>query len=112
MNHRLYTHLLNGAGFDVIVAVNGREAVDAYKVHAFDIVFMDIQMPIMDGLEATRQIRFHQIGTRVRTPIIAMTAGVDRERCISAGCDQHLQKPVRLQLLDGVLKKLFPNRIA
>lgn len=92
------------------VAFNGKEAVDALQREHFDLVLMDIQMPLMDGMDATRAIRSHQ-GTAHRTPIIALTANAmsgDREKFLDAGMDDYLSKPVKQQDIDGIIQKWFP----
>jgi len=91
-------HILRDAGADVTLRTNGLEAVELMSgagqdQAAFDVVVMDVSMPVMDGLSATREIR--KIGSRV--PILALTAGVmeeDRAECLDAGCDSYLGKPI------------------
>ena len=88
--------------------INGREAVDALKRVAYDLVFMDQQMPEMDGLEATRVIRTSTDVINSRIPIIAMTANAlkgDRERCLEAGMDDYLSKPVKPDQLRSKLDR-------
>jgi CheY-like chemotaxis protein len=97
--------MLERAGYRVDVASNGMEAVDALHNRPYDVVLMDVQMPEMDGLEATRRIR--ELGGRsAETPIVAMTANAmqgDRERCLQAGMNDYLAKPLNHQtLLDKV----------
>ena len=75
------------------MACNGEEGVEKFAERSFDVVLMDVQMPVMDGLTATRIIRHHETGTGKHTPIIAVTAGMDRESCLQAGMDDHLHKP-------------------
>ena len=82
------------------MARNGQEAVDRVRQHAFDLILMDLQMPVMDGLETTRQMRM--IEQFADMPVIAMTANVmatDREQCFAAGMNDFMSKPVRLQEL-------------
>ena len=84
VNMKVATRMLEGMGCNVTVAANGQEAVDMLEQLPFDLILMDCKMPIMDGFEATREIR-HRDAAWSRTPIIAMTANAmagDRERCI------------------------------
>lgn len=106
INQQVALHLLRVLGHHVTIVANGREAVQAIQHHPFDVVLMDLQMPEMDGEEATRQIR--ALGDQIRQPrIIALTAyalaGM-RERCLAAGMDGFLNKPVRLQDLRQALQ--------
>lgn len=106
INQQVALHLLRVLGHHVTVVANGREAVQAVQNHPFDVVLMDLQMPEMDGEEATRQIR--ALGDQTRQPrIIALTAyalAELRERCLAAGMDGFLTKPVRLQDLRAALQ--------
>jgi CheY-like chemotaxis protein len=91
------------------VANNGEEAVAAAKDRAYDLILMDIQMPKLDGLEATRRIR--TLAAPRRPFIVAMTADAmpgDRERCMAAGMDDYVSKPVRMEALQAVLGKVGP----
>jgi CheY-like chemotaxis protein len=98
--------LLEKRGHRVTVAENGREAVEELKKRAFDLVLMDVQMPEVDGLEATAQIREREKSTGAHQRIIALTAHAmkgDRERCLAAGMDGYLTKPIRPKELDEML---------
>ena len=98
VNQRLAVGLLERHGHRVTIANNGREALDLSAGDNFDVILMDVQMPELDGLEATRQIRQREQGGPRRVPIIAMTAHAlkgDRERCLAAGMDEYVSKPVR-----------------
>jgi CheY-like chemotaxis protein len=90
--------ILEKAGHRVVIAGNGREAINALEHEAFDLVLMDVQMPEMDGLEAAALIRQNEKGTGRHIPIIAMTAHAmtgDQERCLAAGMDAYIAKPIR-----------------
>ncbi len=109
---RLVTMLLRQRGYDFAVATNGREAVDAWESGAFALVLMDVQMPGMDGLAATRAIREKERERGTRTVIIALTAHAlkeDEKRCLQAGMDDYLTKPLRIsdlyEKLDNYLKR-------
>jgi two-component system, sensor histidine kinase and response regulator len=106
VNQKLAMRLLERAGHSVLVAGNGREAVAAFQREAFDLILMDVQMPEMDGLEATAAIRAAEADAGTHIPIIAMTAHAfaeDRERCLAAGMDAFLTKPVRVAQLHEVI---------
>ncbi len=106
INRELASDLLTGVGVEVAVACNGREAVERVKQEPFDGVLMDIQLPEMDGYEATRRIRAQ---ARFRDlPIIAMTANAmagDRERCLEAGMNDHIAKPIDVQEMFRTLRR-------
>ena len=106
VNQQLAVRILEKAGHRVTVVADGRAAVAAVRAGTFDLVLMDVQMPEMDGFEATAAIRSTELGTNRHVPIIAMTAHAmsgDRERCIAAGMDDYLSKPIRSgDLLDLV----------
>jgi two-component system, sensor histidine kinase and response regulator len=98
INQKLAVRLLEKRGHTVAVAHNGREAVEWVCREAFDVALMDVQMPDMDGFEATAEIREREKRTGQHLPIIAMTAYSmrgDRERCITAGMDSYVSKPIR-----------------
>ena len=108
-SRRVVLSILERTGAHVDLVRNGREAVDAFSRAAYDLVLMDIQMPEMDGFEATRRIRAEERGTGGHVPIVAITAHAmagDRERCLAAGMDDYLTKPVRLADLDRLLDRL------
>jgi PAS domain S-box-containing protein len=109
VNQRVATVLLERRGHHVRLAQNGIEALDALVDGRFDVILMDMQMPLMDGLEATREIRKREIAAGVaRTPIIAMTANAmqgDREICIEAGMDDYVSKPIRADLMYEALDR-------
>ncbi len=111
MNLRVSSLILNGLGYDIQIATDGHEAVAAVCQAAsgpgFDVVLMDMQMPEMDGLEATRQIHGHLPPAR-RPWIVAMTASAmaeDRDACLAAGMDDYLSKPVRAATLAAALER-------
>jgi PAS domain S-box-containing protein len=113
VNQRLATRLLEKRGHRVTVASNGHEAVEALAKQTFDLVLMDVQMPEMDGFEATAAIRELERRTSGHMPIIALTAHAmkgDKERCLAAGMDGYLSKPIRQQDLDDVLEKYLTHR--
>jgi len=136
VNQKLVLHILEKQGHSVGVASDGREALAAVKKQAFDIVLMDVQMPEMDGFEATRRIRkwerelkaqdsklkaegdrnltaFSLQQRSERVPIVAMTAHAmkgDRERCLEAGMDDYTTKPInREQLFETIYKWTTPS---
>ena len=108
VNQVFALRLLQKAGHTVALAGNGREALIALDSESFDVVLMDVQMPEMDGFEATAAIREKEKGSGNHLPIIAMTAHAmvgDKERCLAAGMDDYITKPIRRQELADVLKR-------
>lgn len=102
INQKLTTLLLSKYGWTVSIAENGEEALKAAAAEKFDAVLMDVQMPVMDGLEATRRIRYGENGTGLHTPIIAMTARSmieDEDKCLESGMDAYVSKPIRPEKL-------------
>ena len=98
VNQKLAVRLLEKRGHSVVIASNGREAVEALHHQRFDVVLMDVQMPEMDGFEATQIIRAREWDTGSHVPIVAMTAHAmkgDRERCLEVGMDGYISKPLR-----------------
>jgi CheY-like chemotaxis protein len=118
INQHLVVSLLTKRGHQVKVATNGGQAVEMHAQERFDIVLMDVQMPEMNGFEATREIRNSETPLRLRTPIIAMTAYAmkgDRERCLAAGMDAYLSKPINaeelLRTMENVISKSDSNGV-
>ena len=108
VNQKLALRLLEKQGHSVVVAGDGRQAIVLLEQQAFDLILMDVQMPNMDGLEATAAIRKNEKG-RARIPIVAVTAHAmkgDRERCLAAGMDAYLSKPIRAAELNDTIGKL------
>ncbi len=102
MNQLVGRGILEKASHSVVVAGNGREALLRLEEQPFDLVVMDVQMPEMDGFEATAAIREKEKRTGEHMPIIAMTAHAmtgDRERCIAAGMDSYITKPISASAL-------------
>jgi CheY-like chemotaxis protein len=113
VNQRLATRLLEKRGHRVTLAANGREALAAIEKQAYDLVLMDVQMPEMDGLEATIMLRQGEKGSERHQPVIALTAHAmkgDQERCLAAGMDGYLTKPIRPQEIDEILNKYVAIR--
>jgi CheY-like chemotaxis protein len=102
VNQKVALSMLVKQGYTIVVANNGLEAVEQLQKQSFDLVLMDVQMPLMGGFEATAEIRALERKTGTRVPIVAMTANAmkgDREACIEAGMDGYVAKPVRLKEL-------------
>jgi CheY-like chemotaxis protein len=106
VNQKLALRLLEQMGYRADVASNGVEAIDSIQRQIYDVILMDIQMPEMDGLDATRSIR--KLSSLKQPRIIAMTANAmqgDREMCIAAGMEDYISKPIRVnELMDALLK--------
>jgi two-component system, sensor histidine kinase and response regulator len=114
VNQRLAVRLLEKRGHRVTVAGNGREALEALEKESFDLVFMDVQMPEMDGLEATAAIREKEKTSGGHQPIIALTAHAmkgDREKCLAGGMDGYLAKPIRPQELEEILRDYVSRQL-
>ncbi|MEJ7591337.1 MAG: response regulator [Planctomycetaceae bacterium] len=111
-NQRLALALLEKWGHTVTLATNGRNAVEAWKAGEFDLIVMDVQMPEMDGLEATRRIREAELQLRKHIPIVAMTAHAlvgDRQKCLDAGMDGYASKPLRIAELHREISQFFES---
>ena len=120
VNQDLAQRMLAAAGHKVVVAANGEEALERFDEQYFDLVLMDMQMPVMDGIEATEAIRARELrrswiasGDAFRQlPIIAMTANAmagDRERCLQAGMNDYLAKPIRKAELFAAIERVIGN---
>ena len=112
INQRVATRMLARLGLQSDVASNGSEALGALAKSHYDLVFMDLQMPVMDGFEASAELRRREQATGGHVPIIAMTANAlpaDREACLAAGMDDHVAKPVTLAELRRVLHRWLPQ---
>lgn len=112
VNQRLALRQLNKRGHTVIVVDDGEAALSALDREEFDLILMDIQMPKMDGFEATAAIRAREKITNRHIPIVAMTAHAmkgDRERCLAAGLDDYVSKPLQADILISVIEKIVPN---
>jgi signal transduction histidine kinase/ligand-binding sensor domain-containing protein/CheY-like chemotaxis protein len=112
-NQQLLRRILEKRGHTVVVAEDGREALEAISRQDFDLVLMDVQMPEMDGLQATIMIRERERGTGRRLKIIALTAHAmkgDEELCLAAGMDGYLSKPIELRRLTEVLEETDAGR--
>ncbi len=109
VNQKLAIGLLEKAGHQVVVADNGKQAVQLFESEKFDLVLMDVQMPTMDGLEATAAIRKREAETSKHIPIVAMTAHAmkgDREKFLGSGMDAYLAKPIRATDLHATIERL------
>jgi len=114
VNQLLATRLLEKRGHRVTVAGNGREALAAIDKESYDLVLMDVQMPELDGIEATIAIREKEKKGANHLPVIALTAHAmkgDQERCLEAGMDAYLSKPIRAQELDELLDKYVARKM-
>jgi two-component system sensor histidine kinase/response regulator len=108
VNQKVASRLLEKRGCSVRTASNGREALSRYAEQRFDLIFMDIQMPEMNGYEATRAIRRLEETNGTHIPIIALTANAmaaDRQLCLDAGMDDYLSKPIELDKLNQIIVK-------
>ena len=109
-NQKLAIGLLKRWGHAVTVVENGSDAINAWANNDFDVILMDVQMPVMDGLEATQSIRSREVGSKRHIPIIAVTAHAmtgDREKCMAAGMDGYVTKPFKKQALYEALYPLI-----
>ena len=115
VNQTLATRLLEKHGHTVVIAGDGRETLAALDRESFDLVLMDVQMPEMDGFEATAAIRAREKDTGAHIPIVAMTARAmsgDREKCITTGMDDYVSKPISLAELSAAIGRAMDSRLA
>ena len=108
---KLMIHRLQKENIEVITAINGLEAIDRAETEMPDLILMDIRLPLLDGLEATKKIK--SLPTTTHIPIIALTAqasSLDRQRSLAAGCDEYVAKPIQfptlLRLINSLLQKV------
>ena len=111
LNQRITTFSLKKFNHEVDIANNGLEAVNKYRDKEYDVILMDIMMPVMDGLEATFQIRKYEkeMDNNRHTPVIAITANTldnDRDKCIATGMDEYMAKPFDMKRLNKIFKEL------
>jgi CheY-like chemotaxis protein len=114
VNVKVASMFLTKAGFSLTIAQDGAEAFECFKKEKFNLILMDVQMPVMDGLESTRRIRELERPTGAHVPIIALTAHSlkgDDERCLAAGMDAHLGKPIRIAEFFELVGKTLPGSI-
>jgi hypothetical protein len=110
-NISMLVSYLEAKGYRMLLANNGREAIDFAKIHRPDLILMDIQMPVMDGLEAMQQIRLDP--NLVNIPMVALTAIAmigDREKCLAAGANDYLSKPIKLKQLTTTIQQLLTQK--
>ena len=114
INQKLITKVLKGFGIDVTVANNGQEAFHLREHNDYDVIFMDIQMPVMGGIEATKAIiEYEKLNELEHIPIVALTANAlqgDREKYLEAGMDDYASKPIDLDQINRLLQELFPDK--
>jgi signal transduction histidine kinase/CheY-like chemotaxis protein len=112
INQKLIKNILNGFDIVVTIASNGEEVVERYKEQHYDMIFMDIQMPIMSGLEATKKIiEYEEENSLEHIPIVALTANViesDKKKYLDSGMDRYLKKPINVEELVAVIEEYFP----
>ena len=115
INQKLVLNVLNRLGVEVSIANNGQEAIEHCMRNKYDMIFMDIQMPVMGGMEATGNIlNYERQSNQKHTPIVALTANAlagDREKYIGAGMDSYLSKPIQIEELNVLLEEYFEDRI-
>lgn len=108
-NRLVVENILENMGLVAIHAENGEEAVQKVRAGSFDLILMDVQMPVMNGFDATREIRkLEQMQQRGHMPIIAVTANAmqgDREKCLDAGMDDYIAKPIQIAELQAMIRR-------
>ncbi|MEW6218234.1 MAG: response regulator [Thermodesulfobacteriota bacterium] len=111
VNQALAVTVLEQAGWLVTAVANGQEALAALEAQGFDLVLMDLQMPVMDGLAAVHRLRQREKVAGGHLPVVAMTAHAmkgDRERCLAAGMDDYLAKPIGIADLVAMVRRYLP----
>ncbi|WP_066630300.1 response regulator [Labilibacter marinus] len=109
LNQKLIFLNLSKFGYKIDIANNGKEAVDMVKLRRYNLIIMDLMMPVMDGLQATTEIRAYEKELSYATPIIGLTANTfdaDREKCLAHGMDEYMAKPFELDLFNTLVKNL------
>ena len=112
LNQRVMSLFLKKANHKVTIANNGQEAVEFFRQNDYDLILMDLMMPVMDGYEATSQIRIIEKDKANSVPIIAVTANTmdnDRQKCIESGMNGYVVKPFDIDSLNDILNSLFGN---
>lgn len=115
VNQKVITHFLKRMNVSYDIANNGVEGVHCFKQNKYDIVFMDLMMPEMDGYDATKQMRQFELDSGIpaekRTPIVAVTANISasRDSCLEVGMDDYLNKPIKMNMLKDALDKHVPD---
>jgi len=115
VNQKLGMRMLEKMGHEVTLATNGKQALQTVQSRSFDLIFMDIQMPVLSGVDATRMIRDWETSRGIRTPIIAMTAHAmagDAEKFLAAGMDAYVSKPIRSGILRAQIDRLTQTKIS
>ncbi len=109
LNQKLIFLNLVKHGFKIDVANNGLEAVEKFKERKYNLILMDLMMPVMDGLEATKHIRHIELINGGHTPIVGLTANTydaDREKCLASGMDEFMTKPFDIEIFQEIIKEL------
>ncbi len=109
LNQKLIFLNLTRYGFSIDVANNGQEALDKLQERSYDLVLMDLMMPVMDGMEATKRIREMEQQRGSHTPIIGLTANTfdaDREKCLAIGMDDFMAKPFDIEIFNAIISDL------
>ena len=110
-NLKLFRDVLNIKGCETLEATDGRQGVDLAREHKPNLILMDMQLPVMDGFEATRRIKSDEVLSNI--PIIALSAlamSGDREKMMAAGCDDYLSKPINIKEFLSTIEKYFQNK--
>jgi CheY-like chemotaxis protein len=114
INQKVAKAILTNLGCEIDVVATGREAVAMWERHKYNAIFMDCQMPDIDGYEATRQIRLAEQTSAIQVPIIALTANAmtsDRELCLACGMDDYIAKPLKIADIERALQKWVANPV-